>query len=75
MTVDEICEETSKWPRETVSELVDRLTLELHTSIAPEIESAWKNETRRRMTEIESGEIQAIPGEKVSARIRQILRR
>jgi len=36
-------------PREQVAEVVDRLTSALHTDVEPEIESAWKQETRRRL--------------------------
>jgi putative addiction module component (TIGR02574 family) len=74
LTLDQIIEETRHWPPEKVGELVGRLTEELHTS-DPEIEAAWKQETRRRLAEIENGTVQAVDGEAVSARIRQIVGR
>ena len=55
--------------------MVDRLTSALHTGIEPEIESAWKQETRRRLAELENGKVQAVPGEVVSRRIRKIVGR
>jgi putative addiction module component (TIGR02574 family) len=40
-----------------------------------EIEESWKQETRRRIAEIESGAVQGIPGETVSANIRRLVGR
>lgn len=74
LTLDQIIEETRHWPPEKVGELVGRLTEELHGS-DPEIEAAWKQETRRRLAEIENGTVQPVDGEAVSARIRQIVGR
>ncbi len=75
MTLDQIVEEASHLPREQVAEVVDRLTSALQTDVAPEIESAWKQETRRRLAELESGKVQAVPGDVVSSRIRKIVGR
>jgi putative addiction module component (TIGR02574 family) len=74
MTLEQIVEETRHWPPEKVGELVGRLTENLHAS-DPEIEAAWKTEVDRRVEEIQSGKVQGIPGEEVSARIRKILGR
>jgi putative addiction module component (TIGR02574 family) len=62
-------------PREQVAEVVDRLTSVLHTDVDPEIETAWKRETRRRLAELESGKVGAIPGDVVNNRIRKIVGR
>jgi putative addiction module component (TIGR02574 family) len=75
MTLDQIIEEARRLPREQVADLVDRLTLELHQTIDPSVEEAWKQETRRRLEEIESGRVQGVPGDEVSARIRKIMGR
>jgi putative addiction module component (TIGR02574 family) len=75
MTPDQIIEEARHWPPEQLAELVDRLTLTLHHAVDPEINNAWKHETRRRLADIESGRIQAVPGEGVSAKIRRIVGR
>jgi hypothetical protein len=58
---------------EQVAELVSRLTQELH--FTPEVEEARKVETRRRVAEIERGQVPGIPGETVSANICQIVGR
>jgi putative addiction module component (TIGR02574 family) len=73
ITLDQIIEEARHWPEEQVAELVDRLTQQLQP--APEIEAAWRSETRRRVAEIESGQVEGIPGEVVSDRIRRIVGR
>ncbi len=39
------------------------------------IQREWKQETRRRVAEIESGVVQGIPGHEVSAKIRRIVGR
>jgi putative addiction module component (TIGR02574 family) len=75
ITPDEIVEEASHWPPEQRAELVDRLTFTLHHAVDPKIDDAWKQETRRRLAEIESGRVQAVPGQEVSAKIRRIVGR
>ena len=72
LTLEQIVAETRQWPPEKVGELVGRLTEDLHSG-DPETEGAWKEEIRRRITEIEEGKVQGIPGEQVSDRIRRIL--
>jgi putative addiction module component (TIGR02574 family) len=74
MTLDQIVEEASHWPDEQVAELMDRLTLTLH-HVEPETDDVWKQETRRRLAEIENGRVAAIPGEEVTARVRRIVGR
>ena len=41
----------------------------------PTIDQAWKQETRQRIAEIESGAVKGIPGEEISAKIRRIVGR
>lgn len=74
ITLEQIVEEIRHWPPERVGELVERLTEELHTS-DPDNEQAWKQETRRRLAEIENGTVQAVGGDEVSARVRRIVGR
>jgi putative addiction module component (TIGR02574 family) len=74
MTLDQIVEETRHWPPEKVGELLERLSEDLHTS-DPDTEAAWQSEIARRVEEIQSGKVQGIPGEEVSARVRKIVGR
>ena len=48
---------------------------ELLGAVDPEVVRAWKQETRQRIAEIESGTVAGIPGEEVSAKIRRIVGR
>jgi putative addiction module component (TIGR02574 family) len=73
MTLDQIIEEARHLPPDQVVELMNRLTLELQ--VVPEVEAEWKAETRRRIAQIENGEVQGIPGAEVSARVRKIVGR
>jgi len=72
LTLEQIVEEARHWPPEKVGELVDRLSEALHPA-DPAIDQAWKEETRRRLAEIENGTVQAVDGEQVSARIGRIV--
>ena len=75
MTVDQIIEETRNWPQDQLGELLDRLTMSLHQVPESDIDQSWRQEIRRRLAEIESGRVQGIPGDEVSARVRQIVGR
>jgi len=74
LTLEQIVEEARHWPPEKVGELVSRLTEDLH-AIDSETEAAWKTEVDRRIEEIQTGKIQGVPGDEVSARIRKIIER
>jgi putative addiction module component (TIGR02574 family) len=73
MTLDQIVEETRQLPTDVVAELVDRILLERHGGMEPEIEAAWKTEIDRRIEEIETGKVKGIPAEESLARIRKIV--
>jgi putative addiction module component (TIGR02574 family) len=70
--LEEIIEETRQLPSDVVAELVDRILLERHGGIAPEIEAAWKSEIDRRIEDIETGKVQGISVGQSLARIRKI---
>ncbi len=71
LTLEQIVEETRRWPPEQVCELVGRLTQDLHAS-APNVEAAWRTEIDRRLEEICGGKAQGIPGEEVSNEVAKI---
>ena len=75
MTLDQIVEETSRLPRQQMAELVDRLTLSLHQSMEPSIESAWKDVVVEHVAGIRSGDVEGVPGEEISYRIAKIVGR
>ena len=74
MTPDQIIGEVRHRPQGQVTELLDCLAGTLQPADSA-LEQAWKQETRRRIAEIESGAVRGIPGEEVSNRIRQIVGR
>jgi len=75
LTLDQIVAETNHLPPEQLAVLVDRLAAQLHGGIPVNVEESWRQETRQRLAEIESGREAGIPGEEVSARIRKIVGR
>ncbi len=70
--LEEIVEETRQLPTDVVAELVDRILLERHGGITPDIETSWKNEIDRRIEEIETGKVEGISVDQSLARIRKI---
>jgi len=72
ITLDQIVEETRELPAETVAELIDRILLARHGGIEPSVAADWKNETDRRIAEIESGKVEGIPLEESLARARRL---
>lgn len=75
LTLEQIVSESRRLPRDQLVELVDLLTLELYEEIDPDIEAAWADVAERRLAEIRSGQVQAIPGEQVLAELRQRIAR
>jgi len=75
ITLDQIVEETRHLPPDVVAELVDRILATRHGGMEASVEETWKQETRRRIAQIKSGEVTGIPAEEVSARIRKTLGR
>jgi len=53
--------------------LVDRLLQSLNAPSQSEINRLWAEEAERRIDELDSGTVQAIPGEQVFAEIRKRL--
>lgn len=75
LTLDQIVAEARQLPREQSAELLDRLLAYTVDTPDPEIERAWKVETRHRITEIESGAESGIDGEAAMAELRRIVGR
>jgi putative addiction module component (TIGR02574 family) len=55
------------------AELTDRLVESLARNVPPEIERAQIQEVRRRMAQVESGEVALVPGEEATAQIRRLI--
>ena len=72
-TSEEIFLEAMSLPPDARAELTERLVESLAQDISPEITSAQLAEVRRRIAQVESGEVELIPGEEALARVRNLL--
>lgn len=73
MTVRQIVDEARQLPPEQMCELFDLLLAESFGQPDSEIDAAWREETRRRVAEIRSGQVQGVPGEQVMAEVRRVV--
>ena len=73
MTVEQVLKETSGWPPDQVEVLFERLLLGNYHLPDPAVDTAWADEIKRRIEDIESGREKGIPGEEVMARARKIV--
>ena len=67
--IKEIIEEATALPVEERAIVVESLLRTLNTPV-PEIDKAWVAVAKRRLVELRSGRVRAIPGERVFDRIR-----
>lgn len=72
LSADQIVEETSDWPEDAVADLIDRILRAKYGEINPSVDKAWRDETRRRIADMESGRVQGIPLEETLAKARKI---
>lgn len=75
LTPERIVSETSRWPADAVAELVARLLVASHGVEDEAVDAAWRTEVRRRVAELESGEVQAVPLEESLAKARKLIGR
>jgi len=57
------------------AELAKRHLISLDENIDEDIEQAWIEEINRRKAQIEAGEVETIPGEKVLEKARNLLKK
>ena len=74
-TSEEIFRDAMALPPEARAELTERLVESLAQDVAPEITSAQLAEVRRRIAQVESGEVELVPGDEALARVRNLLAR
>jgi putative addiction module component (TIGR02574 family) len=65
MTLDQLTTEAMALPGKERGLLLDRLVESLEQQPDPEIEKLWLAVARRRLEELRSGKVQAIPAEEV----------
>lgn len=71
--VDELSQRALELPPEERVRLAERLLATVH-EVDPEVETAWDEEIRRRLVEVDSGTAKLIPAEEVFAEARRILK-
>jgi len=59
-------------PANARAELTERLVESLAQDISPEITEAQLAEVRRRIAQVEAGEVELIPGDEALARVRNL---
>jgi len=72
-TTEEIFRDAVALPTDVRAELTERLIASLAEDISPEITRAQLAEVRRRICQVESGEVALIPGDEALARVRNLL--
>ena len=72
-TSEEIFRDAVALPLDVRAELTERLIASLADDVSPEITEAQLAEVRRRIAQVESGEVALIPGDEVLARVRRLL--
>lgn len=73
VTSEEVFRDAMALPPNARAELTERLVESLAQDVAPEITSAQLAEVRRRIAQVESGEVELVPGDEALARVRNLL--
>lgn len=72
-TSEEIFRDAMALPVDARAALTERLVESLAQDISPEITTAQLAEVRRRIAQVESGEVELVPGDEALARVRNLL--
>jgi len=68
---DRVVDEAHDLPASVRIGLVNRIRVSLNLPTRPDIDRLWAEEAERRVTEIERGEVELVPGDEVFAKIRR----
>ena len=68
---DKVMDEVLSLPADARMSLVEKLLTSLNLPTQPEIDRVWAEEAERRVTQIDRGEVELIPGEEVFAKHRR----
>jgi putative addiction module component (TIGR02574 family) len=74
-TANKVVEEALSLPSDERANLVEKLISSLNLPVQEEIDQLWADEAERRVSQIEKGEIELIPGNEVFAKIRRKYRK
>ncbi|HBP89311.1 MAG TPA: addiction module antitoxin RelB [Nitrospiraceae bacterium] len=70
IATDKLLEEALLLPADERASLVEKLLQSLNLPTEAEVDRLWVEEAERRVSQIEAGEVEVIPGEQVFAKIR-----
>ena len=70
-SANKVFEEALSLPSNERASLVEKLLTSLNLPIQAEIDRLWMEEAERRVSQIEQGEVELIPGDEVFAKIRR----
>ena len=68
---NKVVEEALSLPSDERVSLVEKLLMSLNLPIQAEIDQLWMEEAERRVSQIERGDVELIPGNEVFAKIRR----
>ena len=68
--IDKLLKEALLLPADERASLVEKLLQSLNLPTEAEVDRLWVEEAERRVSQIEAGEVEVIPGEQVFAKIR-----
>ena len=69
--MNKVFEEALSLPSDERVSLVEKLLTSLNLPIQAEIDRLWVEEAERRVSQIERGDVELIPGDEVFAKIRR----
>lgn len=72
--VAELSQRARELAPEDRARLATNLLASLEDDSQPEVDAAWDEELRKRMTEVELGTVSLVPADEVFARVRRMLR-
>jgi hypothetical protein len=72
-TAEKLYQDALALPSETRVALTERLVASLAHDVPSEIQRAHIDEVRKRIAQVESGEVELIPGDKALADVRKLL--
>jgi len=72
---NKVFEEALSLPSDERVSLVEKLLTSLNLPIQAEIDRLWMEESERRVSQIERGDVELIPGDEVFAKIRRKYKR
>ena len=70
IATDKLLEEALLLPADERASLVEKLLQSLNLPTEAEVNRLWVEEAERRVSQIEAGKVELIPGEQVFAKIR-----